>query len=291
MYKLILFIFLFTYSFSYGQSYEEKIAEKSCDCISQDSEETDNLENLLKNCIISSKIEVDTNDPSDTDNKKFTVEGIQKNFSDVSKLVIENCPSLRTKVSEKKKQEFYRLSDNQKANELFTNGNHFKDNNEFELAIKEYQKALNQDKEFVMAYDHLGVAYRLNNDLYNAIKTYKQSLKLFPEGDFALQNIAVAYSMQKNESEAQKYYEHLIHFYPENPEGYYGSGKTNLVLKNYEIALRNTLISIILYHKQSSMKITDAETLLSVIYSKMKQENELEKFNQILNEYNVEFIE
>ena len=289
MNKIIL-TFLLISSLSHGQSYQEKIAEKSCDCISKDAE-MDNLDELLKKCIISSKIEVENNDSSEKDNRQFTVEGIRKTFSDVSKLVIEKCPALRTKVSEKKRQEFYRLSDNPKANEYFQKGNQFKDRNQFELAIKQYEKAIKKDKEFVLVYDYLGVAYRMNNDLDNAIKTYKKSIDIFPEGDFALLNIAAAYSMKNNEAESQKYYKKLINFYPENPEGYYGSGKTNLILGNNEIALRNTLIAMILYDKQSSTKMSDAETLLGFVQAKMKQENELEKFNQILKEYNIEFKE
>lgn len=290
MNKFITLTLLLITSLSFGQTYEEKIAKKSCNCISKDNE-TNNLDELLKKCIISSKIEVENNDPNEKKNIQFTVEGISKTFRDVSKLVIEKCPALRTKVSEKKKQEFYRLSDNQKANEYFQKGNQFRDKNQFKLAVKQYEKAIKTDKGFVMAYDHLGVSYRMNNDLDNAIKTYKKSLEIFPEGDFALLNIAAAYSMKKNELESQKYYEDLINFYPENPEGYYGSGKTNLILDNNEIALRNTLIAIILYNKQNSTKISDAENLLGFVHAKMKRENGLEKFNQILKEYNVEFKE
>ncbi|TYB69027.1 tetratricopeptide repeat protein [Bizionia saleffrena] len=288
MNKLIILVFLFISISTFGQTYEEKIAEKSCECISEDSE-TDNLNDLLKKCIISSKIEIENNDPSEKENRQFTVEGIRKTFSNVSKLVIENCLAIRTKVSEQKKQEFYRLSDNQKANEYFEKGNQLRDKKQVELAIEQYEKAIKKDKEFVMAYDHLGVSYRMTNDLDNAIKTYKKSLEIFPEGDFSLLNIAAAYSMKKNESEAQKYYENLIDFYPENPEGYYGSGKTNLILGNNEIALRNALIAMILYDNQNSNKISDAETLLGFVNAKMKEENELEKFDQILKEYNVEF--
>src|SRR5690606_3061712 len=110
-------------------------------------------------------------------------------------------------------------------------------------------------------------------------------------GRFCLIKYCCGIFNEKNEAESQKYYENLINFYPENPEGYYGSGKTNLILNNNEIALRNTLIAMILYDKQSSTKISDAETLLGLVHAKMKQENELEKFNQILKEYNVEFKE
>ncbi len=288
MNKLILSILLLISVLSYGQTYEEKIATKSCECISKDSE-TDNLDELLKKCIVSSKIEVENNDPSEKENRQFTVEGIRKTFSDVSKLVIEKCPALRTKVSEQKKLKYYKLSDNQKANEYFDKGNQFRDKKQFELAIEQYKKSIKKDKEFVMAYDHLGIAYRMNNDLDNAIKTYKKSLEIFPEGDFSLLNIAAAYSMKENGSEAQKYYDKLINFYPESPEGYYGSGKTNLILGNNEIALRNTLIAMILYYNQNSNKISDAETLLGFVQAKMKEDNELEKFNQITKEFNVEF--
>ncbi len=290
MNKLITLVFLFISIIAFGQTYEEKIAKKSCECISKDYE-TDNLNDLLKKCIISSKIDVESNDTSEKDNRQFTVEGIRKTFSNVSKLVIENCPSLRTKVSEQKKQEFYKLSDNQKANKYFEKGNQLRDKKQFELAIEQYEKAIKKDTEFVMAYDHLGVAYRMKNDLNNAIKTYKKSLEIFPEGDFSLLNIAAIYSMKKNETEAKKFYQNLINFYPENPEGYYGNGKTNLILGNNEIALKNTLQSIILYNNQNSNKISDAENLLGFVQAKMKEDNELDKFNKITKEYNVEFKE
>ncbi|SFC96086.1 Tetratricopeptide repeat-containing protein [Zunongwangia mangrovi] len=290
MNKLISLVFLFISLITFGQTYEEKIAKKSCECISKDSE-TENLNDLLKKCIVSSKIDVENNDTSEKDNRQFTVEGIRKTFSDVSKLVIEECPSLRTKVFEKKKQEFYRLSDNQKANEYFEKGNQLQDKEQFKLAIEQYEKAIKKDKKFVMAYDHLGVAYRMKNDLNKAIKTYKKSLEIFPEGDFALLNIAAIYSMKENETEAQNFYQNLINFYPENPEGYYGNGKTNLILGNNEIALKNTLESIILYKNQNSNKISDAENLLNFVHAKMKEDKELDKFNEIIKEYNFELKE
>ena len=51
MNKRFLFIFLLISIFSFGQSYEEKIAEKSCHCISKDTK-TDDLNALIKKCII-----------------------------------------------------------------------------------------------------------------------------------------------------------------------------------------------------------------------------------------------
>ena len=83
----------------------------------------------------------------------------------------------------------------------------------------------------------------------------------------------------------------MINYYPENPEGYYGAGKTNLILGNNEISLRNTLSYIILYSNQKSNKISDAETLLSFVAAKMKESNETEKFNQIVKEHSISFKE
>lgn len=287
MSKLFFPLFLFISIIGFGQTYEEKIANKSCKCISNNSKTTD-INELLKDCIVSSKIDVEHNDPNEKEKRRFTVEGIRKTFRDVSKIVVESCPALRTKVSEQEKSNFYRLSDNEKANNYFAKGNQFQDKNQFLSAIEQYKKAIKKDREFVFAYDHLGVAYRMTDDLDNAIKTYKKSLEIFPEGDFALQNIAVAYSKKENDLEANKYYNKLINYYPENPEGYYGCGKTNLILGNNEIALRNILTAIILYKNQNSKELSDAETLLGFVHSRMEEEDQLKKFNQILSEYNVE---
>jgi tetratricopeptide (TPR) repeat protein len=290
MKNLAIYIFFLTSTIAYGQLYEEKIAKKACQCISKEIA-TDNLDELMRKCIISSQIDVDSNDPSEKENRQFTVEGIRKIYNNVSTLLVEKCPALRTKVSEQKKLKYYKVSKNQKANEYFDKANEFRDKNQFEFAIEHYIKAIQEDKEFVMAYDLLGMAYRMNNDLDNAIKTYNNSLQIFPEGDFSLLNIAAAYSIKENDTEARKYYDKLIGFYPENAEGYYGSGRTNLILGNNEIALRNTLYSVILFSNQNSDKISDAKTLLGFIHSKMKKDNELEKFNQITKEFNIQFKE
>lgn len=290
MKNLTIYIFFLTSAIAYGQLYEEKIAKKACQCISKEIT-TDNLEEIMRKCIISSQIDVDSNDPSEKENRQFTVEGIRKTYNNVSTLLVEKCPALRTKVSEQKKLKYYKVSKNQKANEYFDKANEFRDKNQFEFAIEHYFKAIQEDKEFVMAYDLLGMAYRMNNDLDNAIKTYNNSLQIFPEGDFSLLNIAAAYSIKENDTEARKYYDKLIGFYPENAEGYYGSGRTNLILGNNEIALRNTLSSVILFSNQNSDKISDAKTLLGFIHAKMKKDNELEKFNQITKAFNIQFKE
>lgn len=94
----MLFTFLLISTLSYGQSYEEKIAEKTCECISKDIE-TDHSDELLKKCIISSNIEVINNSPSKKENRQFTVEGIQRTFYNVSELVMEKCPAYSTKVT------------------------------------------------------------------------------------------------------------------------------------------------------------------------------------------------
>ncbi|WP_299150226.1 tetratricopeptide repeat protein [uncultured Dokdonia sp.] len=271
---------------TYGQTYEELIAAKSCDCIAELELMPDLKQSLIK-CITSSKSEIHANDKDQVYERPSTVEGIRKNFKDVSDLVIQNCPSLRTKVMEQKKSKFYVLSPKSQANAFFKRGNEFKEQNDYQSAEKEYKKAIKKDKYFVLAHDHLGVSYRFQKKFDEAIDSYEKSLDLFPEGDFALLNIAAVYSLKENDKKAIEYYLDLANFYPENPEGYYGIGKSNLLLGDNESALKNALTALILYKNQKSDKITDSEKLIELVRMKMERDGEMELFDKIMKEFGV----
>lgn len=291
MNKICSLVLLFLVSISvFGQTYEEKLATKSCDCISELDVIVD-LKQTLIQCIISSQNEVHSNDKDKIYERPSTVEGIRQNFKDISDLVVKNCPSLQTKVNEQKKSNFYKLSPNSKANVHFRKGNGFKDQKDYDSAVKEFRKAIKKDKEFVMAYDHLGVSYRFQNEFEKAVESYEKSVEIFPEGDFALMNVAAVYSLMEDDGKALNYYNDLANYYPENPEGYYGIGKSNLLLGNNEPALKNTLISLRLYQKQKSDKIDDSEKLLELIRMKMEKDGKIELFDKIMADFGVTYGE
>lgn len=270
-----------------AQSYEELIAEKACDCFTNLEEITD-VQDQLVECIVYSRFEVEKNDPSLKANRKSTVEGIQKQVTDVSAILVKNCPAYKTHDLGSKLDVFYKMSDNPVANKHFDKGNDYMDAKRIDLAIKQYEKSLSVDRGFVYAYDHLAVAYRTKNDLDNAIKTYKKSLEIFPEGPFALQNIAMAYFMQENHAESLKYYQLLHNYYPGNPEGYYGIAKQNWFLENFEVALINAVKAYILYDRQGSKLVADAENLIRWIHNQMKNNDELGKYEQIMAEFGLQ---
>lgn len=94
--KKLVWILLLVPLFNFAQSYHQKIANKTCDCIAKDTK-TKDLNELLQNCVIASKIEVDNNEAKKQDKGKNTVEGIRTTFAVVSKLVIKNCSSFKPK--------------------------------------------------------------------------------------------------------------------------------------------------------------------------------------------------
>ena len=165
------------------------MASAACECISKESQ-YEELDELLKSCVISAKIEIEDQFPDEISSDMFTVEGVRQAIYDISKLVVSSCPNIATKLSQQKKDLHYTLSDNGKANEHYHKGNQYRVNKQYNLAIEQYKRAIKKDDLFVLAYDQLGLTYRQSGDLDKAISTYKQSLRIFPEGDFSLTNLA-----------------------------------------------------------------------------------------------------
>ena len=78
------------------------------------------------------------------------------------------------------------------VNELMQKGNEYYKNNQFQLAIDEYNKLVNEGYEGASLYYNLGNAhYRLGNVGY-AILYYEKALKLSPSDEDAKHNLAIA---------------------------------------------------------------------------------------------------
>lgn len=83
-------------------------------------------------------------------------------------------------------------------------------------------------------------------------------------------------------------YEKITKVYPNNPEGYFGLGRIYAGYKNNEEkGLDYYCKAYNLYVSQKSPYRTDAETMISAIYQKMKEDGKESKFIQILKDNNI----
>lgn len=279
--KITLLLFLLS-NLLYAQDMMERIASEACDCI--------DLVSLSKadSCITSSMAKV----VSSVENKEETtflgtVEGIKGALTQVHQLVQENCSSYRTQFLEQRKEEFYRVSENKRADRLYQKGTEKMKQGDYKKAAKDFKKALRIDPQFVMAWDHLAVCYRQLQQYDKAITYYEKSLALFPEGDLALLNMAVLYSLKKESKIALAYYTTLRDLYPDNPEGYFGVAKESLLTNEMEQAAENALIAYILYQSSGSSYLKDGEQLLGLIYNKLKEQNRIQLLEEKAKELNI----
>ncbi len=117
------------------------------------------------------------------------------------------------------------------ALEHFRQGNELSRAGEFENAVKEYEKALELDPQYVDAMTNLGVAYYNLGQLDEAIEQYTAALDIAPSDADIHSNLAAAY-VQKHQlssdpeqlDKALAEYERAVELNPDLAEAYFGLG-------------------------------------------------------------------
>jgi tetratricopeptide (TPR) repeat protein len=225
------------------------------------------------------KIELST-DKNSTEYKNY--------YYAIERWVKDSCATLNLVINTNDVETDKSFSKNQDALSAYDEGLVFLRKEKYEDAITFFEKAVNIDKEFVFAWDNLGVCYRKTNQLDKAEAAYKASLAAEPRGKMAMQNLGVVYQYQKKYDEAIAAYKEILKYYPEDPEVYYGigiiyhNGKDNM-----EEALQNMCKAYNIYVEQKSAFRSDAEKVISMIYNRMKKDNKEEVFSRILKENNI----
>ena len=209
-------------------------------------------------------------------------EEYQNNYYEIERDLMENCKSIKSKIAVNDKQTKRSMSKNEKALAYYNLG--LEEKTDPKKAIEYYKKAVEADPKFAFAYDNMGINYRRIDDYDNAIKSYEKSLDIDDEGLMPLQNIAVVYEYKKEYQKAIKAYQKLGKVDSKNPEVFYRTGRVYMLLEDNENALTNLCKAYNLYIEMKSPYRTDAENVISLIYSKMKKEGKDTRFKEILAE-------
>ena len=269
---------------TFSQTFEEKIAEKACDCVKNTMGMTNEK---YQNCISTSMAETIAESGKQKENLKQinTTDGIKKTLKSVDEILQKTC----LQSNDEAENPNYAYSTNEAATNAYIIGKDFLDEENYKLAIESFEIALKNDKNFVLALDDAAVCYRMLENFDKAIEYYKRSLKIYPVGDFALMNIGVIYTMKKDYKTANQYYQNLIDFQPKHPEGYYGMGKNQIELKEYESAMKNLIKAHKIYMEESSSYIEDTTALLELVYTELKASGKEELLKKTLKENGIEF--
>ena len=149
----------------------------------------------------------------------------------------------------KKKRQFYlelckkKVKQNPSDNSYFELGVLYKENNNFEAAVKSFKKAIKLNPKHSMAFYELGVIYEQQKNYDEAIKNYTESLRI-KENSEAFQNLGVCYLKKGLLKEA---YRNLTKAMLLNPNKYTIYNNIGAVLEksgNYDTAVQMLEIGI-----------------------------------------------
>ncbi|MEC5171397.1 MULTISPECIES: tetratricopeptide repeat protein [Chryseobacterium] len=297
---------------STNEKLTEELSENACQCVDSISLFNRNKTDVIKdihNCIdkytlalqlgnLLADVEKDSKKTDKTNQKKQininldtskNSEQYKDSYNAIERYMMKNCTSLKNAVNlaESKSE---KLSKNEDAIEFYNKAISASKNEDWNEAIKNYENAVKEDPGFTYAWDNLGICYRRIGDYDKALGAYKKSLEVDPKGKMALQNIPVVYSYKQQHQKAIDAYKELDKVYPNDPEVYYGIGNVYFNgLKDDEKGLDYISKAYKIYNQQKSPYRTDAETIMSLIYRKMKQENKVDKFKEILKNNKIDF--
>lgn len=178
----------------------------------------------------------------------------------------------------------YDGTESKEADEFFQMGNNYNTKGDTKNAIKYYLKAIEEDDQFVEAYDNLGRAYRVTNDFKNAIKCYKKSIEIYPDGPFAHQNLAVVYSLQTDYEGAVHEYKELIRIDENNAEGHFGLANIYLIQNNFDDALESAEAALKIYEEEQSVHLADGYQLVGLIHYYNDNDDDAKKFMTLAKE-------
>lgn len=227
----------------------------------------------------SQKIQVSTNPESDI---------YRKYYRELETYTLRNCEEMKILTGSHNEVQQNSISTDPHAVKFYEEGTDLMQSEKFEKAVKKLKKAVEIDPKFAWAWDHLGLTYRYMGKLDEAIEAYETSLLINPDGPMPAQNLAIVYEYKQDFGKALYYYNRIIERYPENPEGYYGAARMHVFLEEHETAADKGAKAYNLYIIQNSPYRDDAEHLLRVIYTDMKEKGKEDRFLDILKQNNID---
>jgi tetratricopeptide (TPR) repeat protein len=110
-------------------------------------------------------------------------------------------------------------------------------NDEYDDAIAEFQKAAQGNPTMPFLHYHLGVAYMHKQNYEAAANEFRQDIAVEPDVPFNYDRLGVLYAMQQNDVEAEKNFRHAIELDPRIPSSQFGLAKIYLRQKKYPATL------------------------------------------------------
>jgi tetratricopeptide (TPR) repeat protein len=115
-------------------------------------------------------------------------------------------------------------------------GRTFTSQGKYDEAVVEFNFAINKDPNYEEAYVSRGVAWAQKGQINQAITDFSKAIELNPEYAPAYTNRAIA-NMDRDRDAAVADFSKAIELEPDNPEGYFNRGQAYIILANADSAL------------------------------------------------------
>ncbi|NDI98578.1 tetratricopeptide repeat protein [Flavobacterium sp. LaA7.5] len=288
----------------------KSIGDKACECTKEISTDQvrDSIVNKINSCITTyifenqmTKVLAQTgelveealstkNDTVVGEGKTITIIA-DKNFDEIQQYMFENCAAVKLLMFSNNVKSKKSMSKNKKALEYYQEGQNYLAQENYDMAIVSFNKAIKKDSEFAFAWDNLGISYRKRGNYKEAIKCYQKSLEVDPTGKLPLQNLGIAYEYLKEYKKSAEIYDKYIMQYPNDPEGYYGAGRMYYYAGNYAKGIDNAFKAYLMYKEMQSPYISDAQNVISVFYKDLKEKDKLDIFTEAAKNNNIQINE
>src|SRR5262245_19917212 len=132
-----------------------------------------------------------------------------------------------------------------------------------------YKQALELDPSFCDAMDNLGQVYRMRGDDASAIPLYEKSAKLAPNNPVPRQNLGNVYIRANRFEDSLREWDAVVAIDASDPEGHFGRGRTLMLLKRHDEAMKELKLAEAGYERAGSALIYDARYLQGAIYREL----------------------
>lgn len=150
-------------------------------------------------------------------------------------LAIDEIKPNLSRFSEISFRRFAGLS--KRADYFFIHGTEAYLRREYNQAIKQYQKAIRENPEFIEAYNNIGAAYGMLRQPQDAIQYFQKVAKVDPDYPKIYYEIAVSHSIAGQHREAIDYYQKSVQRNPDFAEAYNNIGVAYASLGSYQQAI------------------------------------------------------
>lgn len=310
IFRITIFLLFSTIAFSQQQKISKEILDSSCECVNKinvnltNHAKNDSIKSCITQSIISDqakkilqemKKSVDTlklisKDTTINVKSKPFIINTEEGYNEIVEALLKDCVFMRELLMTDNEKLENSVTKNKKALQFHQEGSKYFNNEKYELAVVEFNKALKIDPKFAFAWDDLGLSYRKLKRYGEAIKCYQKSIELDPKGKTPLMNMAVAYQLDNDNKNSIKTYKDYIKIHPEDPEGYYGIARVYRFEKQYEEALESAYKAIEEYDKIKSPYIQDGVNVIREVVGDLKNLKKINIYNNFAEKHGLEKI-